>query len=81
MSNDGADDFFVEFNQLVAFRATNHGHDEDFFDLLFFFHIYLKVFWFPTSLYSIFELDEGCLLDSFIDVVVVYDFHESHAVA
>ena len=43
MSNDGADDFFVEFDELVAFRATNHGYDEDFFDLLFFFHIDLKV--------------------------------------
>lgn len=81
MSYDGADDFFVELDELVAFRAANHGNDEDFFYLLFFFCIDLPMFWFPTSLDGVFKLDEGGLLDGFVDINVVYDLHEGHAVA
>lgn len=33
MTDDGADDFFVKFDKFVAFGASDHRDDDDFFDL------------------------------------------------
>lgn len=81
MANDSADDFFVEFDEFVAFGDADHGDYKNGLDLLSLFEGNFEFFGFPVFLDSVFELDECGLLDGLIDVDVVDDFHESHAVA
>ncbi len=81
MPDNDADDFLVELDEFVAVGASDHGHDDDLFYLLFLFGIDLELFCLPASLHRVFKLDQGGLLHSLINVHVVHYFHQSHRVA
>ena len=81
MADDSADDFFVEFDEFVAFGDADHSDYENGLDLLSLLEGNFELFGLPVFLDCVFELDEGGLLDGLIDVDVVDDFHEGHAVA
>ncbi len=81
MTDNDAYDFLVKLNKFVAVWASHHSYGDNFLDLLFFFLIDFKLFGFPVSLDCVLKLDESCLLDGLINVGIIDDFHESHAVA
>jgi len=81
VSDDDADDLFVKFDEFIVFGASDHGDDDDLFDLLLLFCVDCPLGSLPASFDCVFELNEGGLFQCLVDVGVVDYFHQSHTIA
>lgn len=75
MSNYNADNLFVQLYQFVALGTTYHCDNKNLLDLLFFFCIDLKLFWFPASFHCVFQLNQSSLFDCLVNIYIIDNFH------